>query len=121
MTPSTVMRTRHRIGIACFILLAPIATETYAQRLTPVELYEARNRTIELFQQGKMDSALVLLRRVAPLDSADAYLWRRYGRAARTQKQWDEAARALEYSYRLGLFNRATAALEIANTYMAAG
>lgn len=108
---------RHTL-IALFVLAARPAL---AQQLTPAELYQARNRSVELQQQGKPDSALALLRRIAPLDSADANLWRRYGRLARQQRQLDEAARALEQAYRLGAFNRGVTALEIASIYATSG
>jgi tetratricopeptide (TPR) repeat protein len=115
------MRISHSVSIICFLLFAGIMTKSDAQQLTPVQLYQAKNRAVELQQQGKPDSALALLRRIAPLDSADAYLWRRYGRLARQQRQYDEAARALQRAYDLGAFNRGTTALEIANIYAAAG
>lgn len=116
------MRINHLAsGVACVLLLVCNASDSDAQRLTPVQLYEAKNRSFELVQQGKPDSALALLRRIAPLDSADANLWRRYGRMARQQRQWDEAARALQVAYDMGAFNRGVTALEIASVYAAAG
>ena len=116
------MHSSHSIsGVVCLLLLIGAPTGSAAQQLTPVQLYEAKNRSIELVQQGKQDSALVLLRRIAPLDSADAYLWRRYGRAARQQRLWDEAARALQHAYHMGAFNRGITALEIASIYAVAG
>ena len=115
------MRTSHSVSTVCFILLALAATKSDAQQLTPVQLYEAKNRSLELQQQGKPDSALALLRRIAPLDSADANLWRRFGRLARQQRQWDEAARALQHAYDMGAFNRGVTASEIAAVYAAAG
>ncbi len=108
-------------SLLSLLFLAGTALELQAQGLTPVQLYEAKNRSAELQQQAKPDSALALLRQIAPLDSADAYLWRRYGRMAAQTKQWPEAARALEHAYRLGVFNRGVTALEIARAYAAAG
>lgn len=116
------MRVSHSFSsFACLILLVGTAMTSEAQQLTPVQLYQAKNRTAELLLQGKTDSALVLLRRVASLDSADANLWRRYGRTARQARQWDEAARAMERAFDMGVFNRGTTALEIANIHAAAG
>jgi tetratricopeptide (TPR) repeat protein len=116
------MRTSHSInGVVCILLLATCATSLDAQQLTPVQLYQGKNRSLELVQQNKPDSALALLRRIAPLDSADANLWRRYGRVARQLGHWDEAVRAFQRAYDMGAFNRGITALEIANTYAAAG
>src|SRR5688572_4228194 len=115
------MRISHSTSVVCLLLLVGIATNSHAQQLTPIQLYEAKNRVAELQQQGKPDSALALLRRIAPLDSADAYLWRRYGRVARQQRQWDEAARVLQHAYDMGAFNRGVTALEIASVYAAMG
>lgn len=102
-------------------MLVMSAAPAHAQQLTTVQLYQAKNRSIELAQQGKADSALSLLRQIAPLDSADAYLWRRYGRLAAQQKHWPEAARALEHAFHMGAFNRGLTALEIARVHIAAG
>ncbi len=120
LTPNG-MRTSHSVRAVCLIILVATATKSDAQQLTPVQLYEAKNRSAELQQQSKPDSALILLRRIAPLDSADANLWRRYGRVARQQRQWDEAARALRHAYDMGAFNRGVTALEIAGVYASAG
>ena len=115
------MRTTVLPGIGFSILMAVMsAAPTHAQ-LTTVQLYQARTRSVELAQQGKADSALALLRQIAPLDSADAYLWRRYGRLAAQQKHWPEAARALEHAFHMGAFNRGVTALEIARVHIAAG
>src|SRR5688572_659357 len=100
-------------------LLAFTATQSHAQRLTPVQVYEAKNRTIALQQRGQTDSALVLMRQIAPLDSADAYLWRRYARLAADKKLWAESAAALEHAYNLGVFNRGVTALQMASLYAA--
>ena len=114
------MRIRHTLNVViAMLVLAASATSSYAQRLSPAQLYEAKNRSLELVQQAKPDSALMLLRRIAPMDSADAFLWVRYGRAARQTGNLEEAARALEHAYDLGAFNRGVTALEIAGIFAA--
>ena len=59
------------LSLACF------STQMEAQQLSPAELYRAKIHSAELMQRGQSDSALVLLRRITILDSADASLWRR--------------------------------------------
>lgn len=59
------MRNSHSAsGIVCFLLLVGTATRSDAQQLTPLQLYEARARSLELAQQGQPDSALAVLRRI---------------------------------------------------------
>lgn len=110
----------------CSVLMAAtapllLAGIVHGQELTPVEILEARGRIAELTQRGQPDSALIVLRQIVKRDSADAYLWRQYGRLAAQQKRWPEAAGALEHAFALGVFNRANTALEIARIHLAAG
>ena len=105
------------VGLAIVISDQPCP----GQRLTPLELYDAKNRSVELVQSANVDSALALLRRIAPLDSTDAYLWRRYARVAATKRQYVEAARAFEHAYYLGVFGPALTSVDIARQYANAG
>jgi tetratricopeptide (TPR) repeat protein len=101
--------------------LACIAAPIKAQQLSPAEIYSAKVKSSELTQRGQPDSALALLRRITALDSADATLWRRYGRLAAQKNLRQEAIAALQHTFRLGAFNRAITALEIAKLYAAEG
>ena len=103
------------LSLACF------STQMEAQQLSPAGLYRAKIHSAELMQRGQSDSALVLLRRITILDSADASLWRRYGRLAAQKNLRQEAIAALQHTYHLGAFNRAITALEVAKLYAAEG